>query len=93
MKTTVIETNETNDCNRDCDEHMCDVSTGCTRITTGKNFVCLEYWLINLKFKKNILFDKLFELKACYIIYCLQGYIINVFKVILLLLSIRLYFE
>lgn len=43
VKTTVIETNETNDFNRDCDENMCDISTRCTRITTGKNSVGLEY--------------------------------------------------
>lgn len=46
VKTTII---ETNDCNRDCDENMCDVSTGCTQIATGTNSVGLEYWLMNLK--------------------------------------------
>lgn len=45
VKTAVIETNktnETNDCNRDCDENMCDVSTGCTQKTTGRNSVGLD---------------------------------------------------
>lgn len=36
VKTTII---ESNDCNRDCDENMSDVSTGYTQITTGKNSV------------------------------------------------------
>lgn len=40
---------ETNDCNIDCEENMCNVSSGCTLITTGKNSVGLEYWLMNLK--------------------------------------------
>lgn len=38
---------ETNDCNIDCEENMCNVSSGCTQITTGKNSVGLEYWLMN----------------------------------------------
>lgn len=33
----------------DCDEDLCDVSTGCEPLTTGKNLLCLVYWLINLK--------------------------------------------
>lgn len=36
VKTTII---ESNDCNRDCDKNMSDVSTGYTQITTGKNSV------------------------------------------------------
>lgn len=40
---------ETNDCNYDCEEDMCNVSLGCTQIKTGKNSVGLEYWLMNLK--------------------------------------------
>lgn len=34
---------ETNDCNNDCEENMCNVSTGCTQKTTGMNSFGLEY--------------------------------------------------
>lgn len=33
----------------DCDEDMCNVSTGCEQIITGRNLVCLVYRLMNLK--------------------------------------------
>lgn len=34
---------DTNDCNNDCEGNMCNVSTGCTQKTTGKNSFGLEY--------------------------------------------------
>lgn len=39
---------DTNDCNNDCEGNMCNVSTGCTQKTTGKNSFGLEYWIMNL---------------------------------------------
>lgn len=33
----------------DCEKDMCDVSTGCTQITTGRNMICHAYELLILK--------------------------------------------
>lgn len=39
----------------DCDEDMCDASTGCPQKTTGRNMVCRAYEYVNLKKKPFIL--------------------------------------